>query len=134
MILSLKYFDHNIKIFSCCPICGQIVAIVKKTGVPLVCCGKPMQEIVPGTTDASVEKHVPVYEVKDGKVSVKIGSVAHPMTEEHYIEWVSLKTKFGNQRKALKPGDAPEVSFLIEKDDEVEAVYAYCNLHSLWKA
>ena len=56
------------------------------------------------------------------------------MTEEHYIEWVSLKTKFGNQRKALKPGDAPEVSFLIEKDDEVEAVYAYCNLHSLWKA
>ena len=121
-------------VFYRCPICGQIVAIVKKTGAPLVCCGKPMQEIVPGTTDASVEKHVPVYEVKDGKVSVKIGSVAHPMTEEHYIEWVSLKTKFGNQRKALKPGDAPEVSFLIEKDDEVEAVYAYCNLHSLWKA
>ena len=121
-------------VFYRCPICGQIVAIVKKTGVPLVCCGKPMQEIVPGTTDASVEKHVPVYEVKDGKVSVKIGSVAHPMTEEHYIEWVSLKTKFGNQRKALKSGDAPEVSFLIEKDDEVEAVYAYCNLHSLWKA
>ncbi len=121
-------------VFYRCPICGQIVAIVKKTGVPLVCCGKPMQEIVSGTTDASVEKHVPVYEVKDGKVSVKVGSVAHPMTEEHYIEWVSLKTKFGNQRKALKPGDAPEVSFLIEKDDEVEAVYAYCNLHSLWKA
>lgn len=121
-------------VFYRCPICGQIVAIVKKTGVPLVCCGKSMQEIVPGTTDASVEKHVPVYEVKDGKVSVKVGSVAHPMTEEHYIEWVSLKTKFGNQRKALKPGDAPEVSFLIEKDDEVEAVYAYCNLHSLWKA
>ena len=121
-------------VFYRCPICGQIVAIVKKTGVPLVCCGKPMQEIVPGTTDASVEKHVPVYEVKDGKVSVKVGSVAHPMTEEHYIEWVSLKTKFGNQRKALKPGDAPEVSFLIEKDGEVEAVYAYCNLHSLWKA
>ena len=121
-------------VFYRCPICGQIVAIVKKTGVPLVCCGKPMQEIVPGTTDASVEKHVPVYEVKDGKVSVKVGSVAHPMTEEHYIEWVSLKTKFGNQRKALKPGDAPEASFLIEKDDEVEAVYAYCNLHSLWKA
>ena len=121
-------------VFYRCPICGQIVAIVKKTGVPLVCCGKPMQEIVPGTTDASVEKHVGVYDVKEGKVSVKVGSVAHPMTEEHYIEWVSLKTKFGNQRKALKPGDAPEVSFLIEKNDEVEAVYAYCNLHSLWKA
>lgn len=121
-------------VFYRCPICGQIVAIVKKTGVPLVCCGKPMQEIVPGTTDASLEKHVPVYEVKDGKVFVKIGSVPHPMADDHYIEWVSLKTKLGNQRKALKPGDAPEVSFLISEDDEVEAVYAYCNLHSLWKS
>ena len=117
-----------------CKHCGQIVAIVKGTGVPIICCGEPMQEIKAGEVDASVEKHVPVYEVTNGVITVKVGSVEHPMTEEHYIEWVSLKTKFGNQRKALKPGDAPEVSFLIEKDDEVEAVYAYCNLHSLWKA
>ncbi len=116
-----------------CPVCGQIVAIVKKTGVPLVCCGKPMEEIIPGTTDASQEKHVPVYEVKDGKVFVKVGSVAHPMEDAHYIEWIALKTKFGNQRKALKPGDAPEAVFCICEGDEVEAVYAYCNLHSLWK-
>ena len=117
-----------------CPVCGQIVAIVKKTGAPLVCCGKPMEEIIPGTTDASQEKHVPVYEVKDGKVFVKIGSIPHPMEEAHYIEWIALKTKYGNQRKALKPGDAPEAVFCICEGDEVEAVYEYCNLHSLWKA
>ena len=92
-----------------------------------------MNEIIPGTTDAAVEKHVPVYTVKDGKVFVSIGEVAHPMAEEHYIEWVSLKTKLGNQRKALKPGDAPQVCFSMCDGDEVEAVYAYCNLHGLWK-
>ena len=117
-----------------CSVCGQIIAIVKKTGVPVMCCGKPMEKIIPGTTDASVEKHVPVYEVKDGKVFVTIGAAPHPMVEEHYIEWVSLQTKFGNQRKALKPGDPPEVCFSICEGAEVEAVYAFCNLHSLWKA
>lgn len=120
--------------FYCCPVCGQIIAIVKKTGVPVMCCGKPMQEIIPGTTDASVEKHVPVYDVSNGKVTVSIGSVSHPMTQEHYIEWVSLQTKYGNQRKALSPGAEPKVCFSICDGDEVEAVYAYCNLHSLWKA
>ena len=117
-----------------CAHCGNIVALVKDSGVPVMCCGEKMQEIVPGTTDAAVEKHVPVYEVKDGKVTVTVGSVAHPMTEEHYIEWVALKTKSGNQRKALKPGMEPKVCFCICPEDEIEAVYAYCNLHSLWKA
>ncbi len=117
-----------------CAHCGQIVAIVKATGVPVVCCGEKMQEIIPGTTDASLEKHVPVYEVGNGRVLVKVGSAAHPMIPEHYIEWVSLQTRFGNQRKALKPGDEPKVCFSICEGDEVEAVYAYCNLHSLWKA
>lgn len=117
-----------------CARCGQIIAIVKKTGAPVMCCGQPMEEIVPGTTDAAQEKHVPVYEVKDGKVIVKVGAVEHPMTEEHYIEWVALATAYGNQRKALKPGMKPEVCFSICEGDEVEAVYAYCNLHSLWKA
>ncbi len=117
-----------------CENCGQIIAIVKKTGVPVMCCGKPMQELVPGTTDASVEKHVPVYEVKDNKVLVCVGAAAHPMAEEHYIEWISIQTKFGNQRKALKPGDEPKTCFAICDGDEVEAVYAYCNLHGLWKA
>ena len=117
-----------------CAHCGQIIAVVKKTGVPIICCGEPMKEIIPGTTDASLEKHVPVCEVKDGKVVVKVGAVDHPMLPEHYIEWVAIQTKFGNQRKSLKPGDAPQVCFRLCDGDEVEAVYAYCNLHSLWKA
>ena len=117
-----------------CETCGQIIAVVRKTGVPVMCCGKPMKEIIPGTTDAAVEKHVPVYEVNGQTVSVKVGSVDHPMTEAHYIEWVCLQTKQGNQRKALNPGDEPKVCFSICEGDEVEAVYAYCNLHSLWKA
>lgn len=117
-----------------CKHCGQMVAIVKETGVPIICCGEPMEEIIAGTTDAAVEKHVPAFEVKDNKVYVTVGAVEHPMLDVHYIEWVSLKTKQGNQRKALKPGDEPKVEFAICDGDEVEAVYAYCNLHSLWKA
>lgn len=117
-----------------CEHCGNIVAMVKDKGVPMMCCGQKMKEIIPGTTDASVEKHVPVYKVEGNKVIVTVGAVEHPMTEEHYIEWVSLQTKFGNQRKPLAPGAAPVVCFSVCEGDEVEAVYAYCNLHSLWKA
>ena len=117
-----------------CAVCGQIIAMVKETGVPVICCGSPMKEMVAGTTDASVEKHVPEYMIEDGVVKVNVGAVEHPMTEEHFIEWVSLQTTKGNQRKALKPTQKPYVEFLIEKDDRVEAVYAYCNLHGLWKA
>ena len=116
-----------------CKHCGQIVAIVKGTGVPVICCGEKMEEIIPGTSDGAVEKHVPVYEVKDGKVTVCVGSVAHPMLEEHYIEWIALQTNNGNQRKALKPGDEPKAEFALLEGDEVQAVYAYCNLHSLFK-
>ena len=116
-----------------CAHCRPIIAIVKKTGVPVKCCGENMQKIIPGTTDASREKHVPVVKVEGNVVTVRVGSIDHPMIPEHYIEWISLQTKFGNQRKALKPGEAPEVCFAICEGDEVEAVYAYCNLHSLWK-
>ena len=117
-----------------CKPCGNIIAKVKDTGVPVICCGEPMSEIVPGTTDAAVEKHVPVWTVENGIVHVKVGSVEHPMLPEHYIEWVSLQTKQGNQRKELHPGEKPEVCFALCEGDEVETVYAYCNLHSLWKA
>lgn len=116
-----------------CPVCGQIVAIVKKTGVPVVCCGKPMEQLVPNTVDAAGEKHVPVWSVEGNLVTVTIGAVEHPMMEKHYIEWVALKTKFGNQRKALNPGDEPKACFALCEGDEVEAVFAYCNLHSLWQ-
>ena len=114
--------------------CGNIIAMVKDAGVPVMCCGQKMMQIVPGTSDASAEKHVPVYTVEGNLVHVKIGSAEHPMVPEHYIEWVSLQTKQGNQRKLLQPGQKPEVTFALCEGDEVEAVYAYCNLHSLWKA
>ncbi|MCD7844952.1 MAG: desulfoferrodoxin [Oscillospiraceae bacterium] len=120
--------------FYACEHCGKIIAVVKETGVPVICCGEEMKEIIPGTTDAAVEKHVPVYQVADGKVSVTVGAAEHPMLPEHYIEWISLQTKQGNQRRELKPGQPPKAVFPILEGDEVVAVYAYCNLHSLWKA
>lgn len=117
-----------------CEHCGQIVAMVKDNGVPVKCCGENMKEIVPCSTDAAVEKHVPVIEVEGNEVTVRVGSVAHPMLDGHYIEWIFLKTESGNQRKALKPGDAPEAKFALLTGDKVVAAYAYCNLHSLWRS
>lgn len=117
-----------------CKKCGKIVAIVNDTVVPTMCCGEAMEELIPGTTDAAQEKHVPVYEVKGNLVTVTVGSVEHPMTPEHYIQWIAIKTKNGNQRKILTPTDAPKATFAIIDGDEVEEVYEYCNLHGLWKA
>lgn len=117
-----------------CKHCGQIVGVIKSTGVPLICCGEPMEELVPGTVDASLEKHVPVYEVKDGVVTVKVGAAEHPMLAEHFIEWIAVKAGDTMQRKALKPGDKPEGTFYFAPGTAVDAVYAYCNLHGLWKA
>jgi superoxide reductase len=126
-----KYMKQR---FFKCETCGNIYAVVKDAGVPLMCCGKKMQEIIPGSVEASVEKHLPVFTIEGGKVYVVVGEVEHPMTDEHYIEWISIQTKQGNQRKCLKPGDKPAVCFSICDKDEVEAVYAYCNLHGLWVA
>lgn len=120
--------------FYICKGCGKIIAIVKDSACPTKCCGEAMQEIVPGTTDAAVEKHVPVLEVKDNKAYVTVGEVIHPMTEAHFIEWIAIETKNGNQRKTLTPTDEPKAVFPLLEGDEVLAVYAYCNLHSLWKA
>ena len=117
-----------------CNHCGNIVAFVKESDVPVVCCGEKMTEIIPGTVDASREKHVPVYSVEGNIVRVNVGAAEHPMLPEHFIEWVSIQTKQGNQRKELHPGEKPEVCFALCDGDEVEAVYAYCNLHGLWKA
>ena len=124
--MELKFFR--------CEHCGNIIEMVDDKGVPVVCCGQRMTELVAGTSDGAREKHVPVYEVKDNIVHVKVGEVAHPMIPEHYIEWIVLQTKNGVQRKELNPGDKPEACFALCDGDEVEAVYAYCNLHGLWKA
>ena len=122
------------QVFYRCNHCGNIVAFVKASGVPVVCCGEKMTEIIPGTVEASREKHIPVWSVEGNIVHVSVGSVEHPMLPEHYIEWISIETKQGNQRKELRPGEKPEVCFALCEGDEVEAVYAYCNLHGLWKA
>ena len=116
-----------------CEHCGNIIEFVEASGVPVVCCGEPMKELVPGTTDAAVEKHVPVVTVEGNVVKVAVGEVEHPMVEEHFIGWVAIETKKGVQRKYLKPGEKPEVEFVLAADDELVAAYEYCNLHGLWK-
>lgn len=120
--------------FLICEHCGNIVAAVKESGVPVVCCGEKMKVIIPGSVEASREKHIPEFVVEGNKVIVTVGSVEHPMVPEHYIEWVSIQTKLGNQRKQLTPGSEPKVCFSLCEGDSVEAVYAYCNLHGLWVA
>jgi len=118
--------------FYVCPHCGNLVEMVNDAGVNPVCCGRPMNELVPNTVEASGEKHKPEVKVENGVVSVNVGSIDHPMEEVHWIEWVQLNTDKGSQRKFLKPGEAPNVSFLLG-DSKPLAVYAYCNLHGLWK-
>ena len=116
-----------------CEICGKIVAMVKETPVETMCCGQAMRELVPGTTDGAAEKHVPVYTVEGNTVKVKVGSVEHPMTDAHHIEWIAIETENGNQRKELKPGDKPEATFALVPRDKVKSVYEYCNIHGLWE-
>ena len=121
--------------FLICEECGKIVALVNDVSCcPTKCCGQPMKEIIPNTSDGSHEKHVPVIKVEGNKVTVEVGSVAHPMLDSHYIEWIALQTNKGNQRKELHPGDAPHAEFALLDGEEVVAAYAYCNLHSLFKA
>lgn len=117
-----------------CGHCGNIVAYVKESGAKVSCCGEEMTEMVPKTADSATEKHVPVVKVEGNLVTVTVGSTLHPMAEEHFIQWISLQTEQGNQRKALAPGQEPTVTFAIAPGDKVVAAYEYCNLHGLWKA
>lgn len=118
--------------FYICSHCGNLVGMVEDKGVPLFCCGQKMTELVPGTVEASGEKHIPVVTVEGDTVTVNVGSVDHPMIPEHFIGWVYLETDKGGQRKILKAGDAPNVTFALGGDKPI-AAYAYCNLHGLWK-
>ena len=119
--------------FYMCEHCGNIVGMIHDSGVNPVCCGQKMTHLEAGVVEASREKHIPVATVEGNTVRVTVGSVAHPMTEEHSIEWVYLQTDRGGQRKNLLPGEAPELTFALA-DEKPVAVYAYCNLHGLWKA
>ncbi|MDD2978341.1 MAG: desulfoferrodoxin family protein [Hespellia sp.] len=115
-----------------CQVCGNIVEVVKESGVPIQCCGQKMEELAANTTDAAQEKHVPAVTVDGDKVSVVVGSVEHPMLEEHFIQWIYLETENGIQKKNLVPGAAPKAEFLLN-GEKPTAVYEYCNLHGLWK-
>lgn len=117
-----------------CKHCGKVITILSNEGVPTICCGEEMFELIPGTTDAAVEKHVPVVSIEGNKVDVVVGSVVHPMTPEHYIQWILLETKSGYQVKELTPTCEPKASFVLAEGDEIVAVYEYCNLHNLWKS
>jgi len=118
--------------FYVCPVCGNLITKLNDSRVPVMCCGKKMEELIPNTVDASGEKHVPVVSVKDGMVHVEVGAVEHPMQDEHYIQWIYVETERGGRYKALKPGEAPKMDFCVG-DDKPVAVYEYCNLHGLWK-
>ena len=121
----------NQKFFICKP-CGNLVGLVEDKGIPMMCCGEQMQELIPNTVEASAEKHLPAVTVSGSGISVQVGSAPHPMEEAHYISFVYAQTKRGGQRKCLNAGEEPKVSFCFI-DDEPVAVYAYCNLHGLWK-
>ncbi len=123
--------------FYFCKHCGNLIGMVHNSGVVPVCCGEPMTALNANTVDASREKHVPVVEMDERelavRMTVRVGSVDHPMTEAHLIEWIFVETEHGGMRRALKAGDKPEAIFVINKSDKAVAVYAYCNLHGLWK-
>ena len=123
----------EVKIYRC-KHCGQIVAAIEKKGCDVFCCGEAMELLVAGVSDGASEKHVPVYEVVDNVVHVKVGEVDHPMSEEHYIQWIILHTNNGVQVHKLAYTDEPKADFALLEGDEVIEVFEYCNLHGLWKA
>lgn len=118
--------------FYICSHCGNIVEKVKDVGVPVVCCGQKMEELVPNTVEASGEKHMPVVKAEGDKLVVNVGAVNHPMEEKHFIEWVRVDLENGSLFKQLDPGSDPKVEFNLGGEKAV-AVFAYCNLHGLWK-
>lgn len=117
--------------FYCCNRCGNIVTMMRDTGAPLCCCGRPMEQLCPNSSGASPVVHKPVITVKNGVFCVEVGAQPHPMLPEHFIQWIYVQTKEGGQFKWLCPGDRPQAAFSFCGDRPV-AVYAFCNLHGLW--
>jgi len=117
--------------FFICKHCGNLVGLIDNKGVPMVCCGEEMSQLVPNTVEASAEKHLPAVTVSGDKIKVQVGSAPHPMESEHHITFVYVQTERGGQRKCLKVGEEPILTFCFS-DDKPVAVYAYCNLHGLW--
>ena len=119
--------------FFICEHCGNIITFMNNSGVPVVCCGQKMTELVPGTSDGAAEKHVPEVSVDGQSITVRVGEVEHPMVEQHYIQWIVLETENGAQMKHLNPGEKPEAVFVLAEGEKAVAAYEYCNLHGLWK-
>lgn len=119
-------------VFYKCEHCGNVAIKIFDSGVPIICCGEPMKEMVPNTTDAALEKHVPDVTVDGNTVHVQIGSTIHPMIDVHWITNIILETEQGYQDKALFPGDEPIVDFAVVEGDKPLRVYEYCNVHGLW--
>ena len=117
--------------FFICKHCGNIIGMINDAGVPMMCCGEKMENLIPNSSGASEEKHLPVVCVDGNEVHVSVGAVVHPMTDDHSIQWIYLQTEYGGQRRALTPADAPEAKFVLGEDKPI-AVYEYCNLHGLW--
>ncbi|OAA90353.1 desulfoferrodoxin [Clostridium ljungdahlii] len=115
-----------------CDLCGNIVEVIHPNGGQLVCCGRPMTLQRENTVEASKEKHIPIIEKAESGVSIKVGSIEHPMEEKHYIEWIEVQTPKNIYRKCLKPGEKPEAVFKM--NDNIVCVRAYCNIHGLWEA
>lgn len=120
--------------FYICKHCGNVITRLTSSGAPITCCGEEMQLLEAGVTDAAVEKHVPTVAVADGLVTVSVGSVTHPMTQEHFIQWAAVETERGVSIHWFHPEEAPQAVFALAEDQQVKAVYAYCNLHGLWQA
>ncbi len=117
-----------------CKHCGNFAFMLHASGAPMTCCGEHMQEIEANTVEAATEKHIPVVTVDGDTVTVAVGSVAHPMVEAHFIQWIYLETEAGGQFKYLSPGQDPVAAFKLTEGETVVAAYEYCNLHGLWKA
>lgn len=120
--------------FYICKHCGNLITFAKSSGVPVVCCGEPMDLVTPNTTDAAGEKHVPVVTVEGTVATVNVGSVTHPMTPEHFIQWIVLETDRGVQGRQLTPQDQPTALFYLAPGEQVIAAHELCNLHGLWKS
>lgn len=116
-----------------CKKCGNVMTLLEDSGVIPVCCGDIMDELIPLSEDSGLEKHVPVIETDNNIVTVKVGEIAHPMLDSHYIKWIILQTDKGIYLRNLKPDDEPIAKFVLSEEEHLISAYEFCNIHSLWK-
>lgn len=124
--------NEKVKYFKC-EICGNIIQEVCDSGRTVSCCGREMRQLYPNITDGDKEKHVPFLSLHGDLVRIQIGKLAHPMEKEHYIQWIDLVTNLGIHRRVLSPESLPLAEFVLTDNEKIESIYAYCNIHGLWK-